>query len=130
MTAINNGRMSPERRAHILEEGQLHLRNRVRIYWGEIADGNCFLHEAPNGATPWKRPEFEELARHPDVHRVNGPMCVWGMESQDEQGEGLVYKPIGWFTNSPDLARVLNRFCGGIKISENFGSDAKVILLV
>ena len=41
-------------------------------------------------------------------------MCVWGMTSTDEQGEGLVKKETYWVTNSPCIAQELDQVCTNV----------------
>eukprot|EP00973_Karenia_brevis_P088093 12215287-Karenia_brevis.AAC.1 len=38
-------------------------------------------------------------------------MCAYGMTSHDEKGEGLVYKPTSFATNSQHVAKHLNKKC-------------------
>ena len=48
---------------------------------------------------------------------VRGPMCVWNMKQEDEQGIGYIRKETGWLTSSWRIAQVLEREC------PNKGSD-------
>ena len=52
-----------------------------------MSHGNHFLHERPMSARSWKEPEMEELMADPRVHKVSGPMCVWKMLAEGENGE-------------------------------------------
>eukprot|EP00973_Karenia_brevis_P053345 7413495-Karenia_brevis.AAC.1 len=45
------------------------------------------------------------------VIKTNIHMCAYGMKSCDDGGEGLVYKPTGFATNSPCVAYELNKTC-------------------
>eukprot|EP00973_Karenia_brevis_P013456 1827317-Karenia_brevis.AAC.1 len=54
---------------------------------------------------------MQQLLNMPGVIRTRSHMCRFGMTSKDEFGEGLVYKPTGFATNSPRIAEMLNRRC-------------------
>lgn len=47
------------------------------------------------------------------IYLVEGPMCRWGMVSEDSQGRGFVRKETMYLTNSPELAKVLSGECNG-----------------
>ena len=70
--------------------GRLHLQRSVELYREEMRDGFDLLHEYLNGNTYPREPCLDSLLREPGVYLAKGPMCVWGMTSTDEQGEGLV----------------------------------------
>ena len=47
----------------------------------------------------------------PRVLRVKGHMCAQGMVSRDLEGEGLVLKPTGYLTSSPEIADEVSAKC-------------------
>ncbi len=94
-----------EQKKRTLLNSIMHVKFCIELCIEQMENGRryfCFEH--PASATSWKLPEMV-------VMRVVGHMCVHGMKSKDEQGEGLVLKPIGWATNSPYIARELSVRC-------------------
>ncbi|CAE7546001.1 unnamed protein product [Symbiodinium natans] len=106
-----NAKVPVEVRRKRLAEGKKHLRTAVQAYWKQMEAGRYFLHEHPKGARSWEEPEVKELRADPRVYEVTGPMCRWGMESEDAQGKGLVKKETRWLTNSRCVADVLQGAC-------------------
>eukprot|EP00973_Karenia_brevis_P038609 5327651-Karenia_brevis.AAC.1 len=52
------------------------------------------------------------------------------MTSKDEYGEGLVYKPTGFATNSPRIAEMLNRRCTNHEHRFNSGNKHRHVQLM
>ena len=42
-----------------------------------------------------------------------GHMCSFGMAQWDKEGIGLIKKPTGLMTNSPEIAKKLDKKCKG-----------------
>ena len=94
------------------EAGRPHLRKAIQAYWGQLNIGNNFLHEHPKSASSWKDPGTEELMADARVYKVTGPMCVWKMMAEDDNGEvGYVRKETTWTTSSEEIAEVLDTVC-------------------
>ena len=70
-----------------------------------------FMHEHPDTASSWRLDCIKELAAHPSVHESRAHMCAYGLTSVDEHGEGLVRKATRCLTNSPEVAKMLQRQC-------------------
>ena len=48
-----------------------------------------------------------------EVYEVDLHMCEFGMQSEDRDGVGLVYKPTRLLTNSLVMAELMSRICNG-----------------
>ena len=59
------------------------------------------------------------ILRRPDVIRTKTHMCRFGMTLRDQAGEGLVLKPTSFMTNSPCVAKELNKQCYNIGAPES-----------
>ena len=92
----------------------VHLDFVAEIARDQIAEGRYFLFEHPQGASSWGEDSIERLSRHPDVMKVVAHQCQFGAEIQagPHKGEPIM-KPTGFLTNSPELAKALNRQCNG-----------------
>eukprot|EP00973_Karenia_brevis_P055055 7654108-Karenia_brevis.AAC.1 len=87
--------------------GKKHVKTCMDLYKLQMKEGRYFLHEHPAYADSWCLDATEQVKRMKGVYVVSGPMCRFGMKSEDAQGEGLVKKETRWMTNSPELADVL-----------------------
>eukprot|EP00973_Karenia_brevis_P042738 5914809-Karenia_brevis.AAC.1 len=56
-------------------------------------------------------PSIEAMLRREGVIRTKAHQCAYNHTSCDEQGDGLVYKPTAFMTNSPFVAEHLNKKC-------------------
>ena len=94
-----------------LEQAIYHIEFCCHLYRKQLDAGRYFLHEHPAGATSWSLPCVRELLERSDVERIVGHMCAFGMQSEDEGGRGLVYKPTGFMSNSRVILNHLERKC-------------------
>ena len=74
---------------------------------------NFPVYEHPAGAKSWKRASVVRLRGMKEVYEVNLNMCEFGMQSEDRDGVGLVYKPTRLLTNSLVIAELMSRKCNG-----------------
>ena len=95
----------------ILRRGEKHLMRAIDFYEEQLERGGHILHEHPWTATSWQHPRMKRLMEKWQLYLVKGPMCNWDMESEDENGMGLVKKETGWLTSSPELAMTLKGVC-------------------
>lgn len=96
------------------EEGIPHLRKAIQAYWRQLNNGYHFLLEHPKPASSWKEPEMVELMADARVCNTTGPMCVWKMKAEEDDGElGYVRKETMWITSSEEIAEVLVTVCPG-----------------
>lgn len=94
------------------EIGRERLRTCVECYNQQRDQGGLFLHEHPLGAKSWQEPEVVELAAQEDVRFITSPMCRWGMQQEDDDGElKYVRKETGYLTNSRCIAEELRAVC-------------------
>ena len=64
------------------------------------------------GSASWKLREVQELRESEDVYIVKGPMCRWGMKTEDAQGvSGYVRRETQWMTSIWEIAQVLKGQC-------------------
>ncbi len=104
--------MSLERNKLARERGVRHLRLCVERYKQRHSKGRYFLHEHPAAADSWDDEEMKKLQAIDGVFTVTGPMCAWGMKLRTKkQGDGYVYKPTRFVTNSVEIAKILDRHC-------------------
>ena len=75
--------------------------------------GRYFVHEHPGTANDWSLPFVLEMFLREDVELVEVDMCNSGMMSSDAEGEGLVRKRTKILTNSPEVAKRVERRCSG-----------------
>ena len=53
---------------------------------------------------------------HPKVITVTGPMCNWGLMSEDENGApGYVRKETTWLTSAKELGETLQGICSNFR---------------
>ena len=74
--------MRPENRLRQLEDGRMHLRFMVSIYWTQLKAGRHFLHEHPAQAASWKDPAIVELLADSRVDSVIGHQCQYGLATK------------------------------------------------
>ena len=75
--------------------------------------GRKFIFEHPAGARSWRLKCLEDLREVQGVESVVFNMCRFGMEMEDKQGKGLIYKPTRVVTNSRTIAEKVNVKCIG-----------------
>ena len=97
----------------MLEEGRDHLHTSIDAYNVQMDEDRFFLHEHPLPATSWEDPKMKKLMARPGVFCVKGPMCRWGMISEDNKGIGYVRKNTQFITNSKVMAETLEGECSG-----------------
>eukprot|EP00971_Amphidinium_carterae_P220004 4367367-Amphidinium_carterae.2 len=116
---LNRHKRDPARVQEEEAEGRRHLYICVKAFWRQVEKGKFFLHEAPATALSWKDPAIVELMQAEGVQVVQGPMCRWKMQ-QEQNGEiGYIRKETKWMTNDPHLAQVLAGTCA------NFQADPR-----
>ena len=93
-----------------MEDAKAHLRFAFELYRWQQDEGRLWLHEHPLGASSWNLDFVKEFLEAPEVMKVRGDMCRWGMKAPS--GENIL-KPTGWATNSKHLAVALARRCKG-----------------
>ena len=111
---LNFGKQDPEKMMQDdqLDETLLHFG--MEVYKDRHAKGRWFLHEHPWSATSWQDEKVVEVASMPGVIIVQGDMCAWGLEAEDQKGTtGPVKKSTGWMTNNRRIADVLSARCPG-----------------
>ena len=106
--------MNPKVAAQRRALGQRHLHTCIKFYRRQIAHSRYFLHEHPAGATSWRTPQVQEILHLPNVRRITSDMCAFGMTQYDGQGPGLIKKPTGFMSNSPEILKQLSRRCDGM----------------
>ena len=74
---------------------------------------NIFVYEHPAGAKSWKRASVVRLRGMKEVYEVNLNMCEFGMQPEDRDGVGLVYKPTRLLAISFVIAELMSRKCNG-----------------
>ena len=107
----NISRMNPEVVKSIVREGVVHLLFSIELYRIQLQGGRYFLHEHPWTATSWELREMQKFMSQEGLCYSRGDMCVFGMTSKDDLGEGLVMKPTGWLSNSWFIAEEVGRQC-------------------
>lgn len=91
-----------------------HLEFCLGLYHIQQVNGRYYLHEHPNSATSWKVPCMINFIKQHNPGFAYTNMCAFGMQSSDEHGAGLVYKPIKFISNSWLLINELSRHvCNG-----------------
>ena len=71
------------------------------------------LFEHPAGADTWKLDFIQDLLDQPGMMDFVTHMCCFGLSALDSEGPGLVRKSTRLATNSPYMARKLQRSCSG-----------------
>ena len=82
----------------------------------QASEGRYYLHEHPRGAASWKQECIVQLAASdPNAQLVSTDMCQFGLMVKDRSGRviGRAMKPTRWLTNSPAIAKELDRKCCG-----------------
>eukprot|EP00435_Cladocopium_sp_Y103_P033123 s170_g8.t1 len=109
---LNKKRLNDPKHLEARARGVRHLHLCVEKYKERHKRGKYFLHEHPAQADSWDDAEVIALQRLPGVYTVVGPMCAWGMKLYSpRQGQGLVYKPTKFITNSIEIAKILDKHC-------------------
>ena len=113
LQGLNQGRMDPEKFQARSKEGKEMLETTCSIYKQRVEKGKYFLHEHPKSAKSWKEECIQEISEMAtaNVEVIKGPMSRWKMVGTDGSGEGYIWKPTCWMTNSPELAETLRGVC-------------------
>ena len=111
---ISKAKRDPMSIEEDLRVGRHHLATAARVYMQRHLVGKYFLHEHPAYAKSWKEDCIQKIMEMDGVYLVKGPMCRWGMMSEDASGPGYVRKETGWLTNSSELARILEGMCSRV----------------
>ena len=89
-----------------LAEAKVVLGFSMELATEQVANGRYFVYEQPWAATSWKDESVTAAKSLPGVTLVKGNQCVFGQQTIGPDGEqGLVAKPTGWLTNSPEVAK-------------------------
>ena len=64
-----------------MEEAKINDRFSAILYSMQAREGRYWLHEYPRTATPWKRPEIQEMITMPDAITVEDDQCRVGLET-------------------------------------------------
>ena len=107
---INYDRMPVDKVVHLRAEGKQHLSLAMALARWQHRRGGYFVYEHPQSASSWREPEVENLLNAPDILTVTCDMCAYGM---NVDGSGLNKKPTRLATNSPVIARRMERRCSG-----------------
>ena len=110
---LNFRRMTPEKVQEIIQYGMNHLEFCMYLYKIQVEQGLYFLHEHPASATSWDTDCVKNILRLPNVRRIDSDMCAFGMTQYDSEGPGLIKKPTGFMSNSPEILKQLYRRCTG-----------------
>jgi hypothetical protein len=112
-TLSRNQYKDPAAAAECLQRAIGHMEFVTELYWMQLRAGRYFVHEHPKTATSWNLSCIRELVAHPKVVSTVAHICAYGLMSTDAVGEGLVKKPIGFMTNSPEISEQFAELCRG-----------------
>ena len=73
--------------------------------------GRIFVFEHPLTACSWALPSLVRLRELTGVHSVTLDMCMYGLVSRDEEGEGAAKKPTRILTNRESIRDKLCKRC-------------------
>ena len=98
-----------------LVEAKKHIEFVVQLYKEQIENGRWFLHEHPHQATSWDLEEIKKLEKELNVQLVVADQCMYGLRTRSRTDKGFkpARKRTKFMTNSPEIARVLNKLCPG-----------------
>lgn len=112
MNNANYPRMDPIEVEKRKQYGRKHFEFCSKLYDMQWNEGRYFLHEHPAGASSWNEPCMVKLLQKHGVTRVNGDQCQYGLTTTTPKGiTGPARKAIGFMTNSPCIAKQLNKQC-------------------
>ena len=97
--------------AEELRRGRAHIDFCVQIYRMQLAGKRHFIHEHLETSTAWETDELKQLMLRPEVDATTVHMCAYGMESRDEQGQGLVKKATRFMSTSPEVLKRVAARC-------------------
>ena len=83
----------------------------MELYQMQIDNGMYFLHEHPATATSWREKSVQKIASQEGVTRITSDMCAFGMYQEENGTNHLVKKPTTFMTNSPQIAKRLDKRC-------------------
>ena len=93
--------------------GLEHLRLAVAVARWQHREGRYFVFEQPATAASWEEVEVKAMVESPEVLRVVGDQCMYGL---NVDGEGPNKKPTGFATNAPEIAKKLSQRCDGRRL--------------
>ena len=108
---LNHKKMAPEIVQERLNKARTHLEFCRKLYAMQIHQGRYFLHEHPLGASSWHESCIQKILGTNGVIKIKADRCQYGLLSRDIAGNGLVRKAIGFMTNSPCVAMMLQKRC-------------------
>ena len=91
------------------------LRFAAKVYRVQTEAGRYYVHEHPATASSWNEREIQNLARQENVEKVTSDLCMFGLTTRGSTPEERVaaQKRTIFMTNSPEMARALDRRCDG-----------------
>ena len=107
----NYPKMEKEKAMMILGEGLEHLEFSMEIFEWQVRRGKLALFEHPDTSRAWKEECVQRMLRLPQVQRVVGDQCQYGLRVRAE--EELNKKPTGFMTNSKHIAQRVSKRCDG-----------------
>jgi len=110
---LNKGKVDSCKVKENWRKAMIHLRFCLEIYQHQIDQGKYFLHEHPATATSWRTEEMINFMGQPEVRRVIGDMCMYGMTTEYDGKSVPAKKPTGWLSNCPGILSELCRRCDG-----------------
>lgn len=111
MNHINYSRMDPMEVKTRTEHGRRHFEFCTRLYDMQWSAGRYLLHEHLAGASSWSEPCMTMLMKKHGVVRANGDQCQYGLTTTANGITWLARKSIGFITNWPCIAKLLNKRC-------------------
>lgn len=96
-----------------MKNARRHPRFCVKVYRHQVAEGRYFLHEHPMGAGSWKEPNMQAMVKKEKNILAKIDQCQYGLWNKDRTGSLLAKKPTKFRTNSPGIAKHLQKMCPG-----------------
>ena len=94
-----------------MDQGVLLLRYADRVCRFQMKSGRHLIFEHPREASSWADPELAALMHDNSVEVVDLDQCMYGPETKDEAGMGLVRLPTRLLTNMKTVRVVLSKRC-------------------
>ena len=109
----NGDKMEAAKATALWNNALVHLEFAVELYKLQVAEGRLFLHEHFDQACSCDTGTMQDILNHPEVVRVVGDMCSFGLTSCVDGVELPALTPTGYATNCPELAAELSQRCHG-----------------
>ena len=106
---LNYFKMEVAKVATMILEGLHHVKIAAKACLWQHQRGKYFLFEHPLTSRAWQEEELQELMLLPGVRVCKTDLCQYGMKV----GGGPNRKPTMWITNSPEVAKELQKRCTG-----------------